>query len=176
MGAGGAALGLQAAGGAVGAYGAMESGRAQAAYYGFLGSQNRIQAQMAKATGERQASDIEQAAGYDQEIMARNAAKVMGAQRAAFAANGIAGSVTAQDITNDTLDKAALDREAVRFNADSKANAARLAGANAAFNYQTQSAEDAMAGTNAMSAARWNAAATVLGSGGSLASQWYRMN
>lgn len=177
MGAGGAfaaAMGLQAAGGAVGAYGSMAMGKAQASYYGFLSNQSRLEGTLAKAAGERQAADIEKSAGYTEEILARNESKAMGAQRAAFAANGIAGSVTAQDIAKSSMTAAELDKEAVRFNADSKARAAVLQGDMAAFNYDSQATGYELAGANAMTAGKLNATATALGTSGSLASEWYR--
>jgi hypothetical protein len=167
-------MGLQAVGGAVGAYGAMQQGRAQASYYGFLANQSRLESGLATATADRQAADTEKAASYTEEIMARNESKALGAQRAGFGANGIAGSVTAQDITKSTMDAAELDKQAVRFNADSKANAAKIQGAMSAFNYDSQATGYDMAGKNALTASKYNATATILGTSGSLASQWYR--
>jgi hypothetical protein len=176
MGAGAAAAGLMAGGGILGAYGSIQSGRAQSAYYGYLAGQSKIESGLVKAQGERAASDTETAAAFEQRIMARNQAKTMGAQRAAFAANGIAGSVTAQDITKDTIDKADLDMEAVRFNADTRASAER-AGANfQSMDLMGRAGGDEFAGRSAASAGRIGAYSSVLGAGGSLASMWYRSN
>lgn len=172
--AAGAVVGMQAVGGAVGAYGALQQGKSQAAYYAFMGNQANQEAGLAEAVGDRRAADTEKAASFSEDIAARNEAKALGGQRAAEGANGIGGSVTAQNIASDTIDKAELDKEAIRFNADTKASAAKTDAAMSAYGLRTQASEDQIAGTDAVDASRLNAASSILGSAGSLASMWYR--
>lgn len=174
--AAGAAAGLQVAGGAMGAYSALQMGKTQASYYAFMGNQATAEAGLATAVGENQAENTEKSAAFSEEIAARNATKALGAQRAAEGANGIGGSVTAQNIASSTIDKSELDMEAIRFNADTKSSSQRTNAALTAYGLNTQAGEDAIAGTNSVDASRLNAASSILGSGGSLASMWYRKN
>jgi len=77
-------------------------------------------------------------------------------------------------VEKSAMNTSALNLEAVRYNADTKAKSQVEAGELGALNYSMNASMDELAGANAKIAGNMNAVGTILGSGGSMASQWYR--
>jgi hypothetical protein len=174
MGAGAAAAGMIGLGAVSGAIGSVQNARAQASYFSYLSGQARLSAKLAKARGEMEARQAGDQEFYAMRDLNRRVDAARGSQAAVEAANGIAGSVTAQEIGKTTLDRAEIDREAIRYNADSKMIAARAGGDMAAFNERSQAGADDLSGGMARMAGSANAMSSILGGGGSLAAMWYR--
>lgn len=165
-----ASMGLQAAGSIFGASSSDQAGRAQAGYYRYLGQQNEFQARVVEAAGSRQAGNIQDAAAVEYGKHLRNVKQVEGAQQAAGAAAGMAGTVTAEDIARDTANKARLDELAIRYNADSQADEVLRTAGITAFNLRSEAAGQRSAATQAERTGKRQATATLLGGASTIAS------
>lgn len=172
-----AMFGLQALGGYYQAEAERQAGEAKQRYYDFLAGQNEAQAVTVQKRGEEQATAISGTSAVDESNLDRNANRVVGQQRAALGASGVtADSVTAEDISRDTSKTHALDKAALRYDADSKIWAARTAAEDTAKGLRDQAAQFRVAGANARSGADVAANASLLGSATSVADTWYRFS
>lgn len=123
--AGGLTLGSLATGasilsGAVGAYGAYQQGQSQKAMNKYQSAVMQQQQVLAQRQADANKTIVSQQGAEQSKAVARKIAIVRGAQTAAAAANGTAGSVTANDIAMDTFDIGHLDKLAVQYNANLK--------------------------------------------------------
>ncbi len=124
-------------GGIYSAYAQMQQGQMQQDMYNF-------QADQILQQGEEQAKAVR-----------KQGRQVLASQQAAMAANGMAlDSVTADDISYDTLKQSSLDELLIKYNANVNAFQAR------------------QAGKNAKTAARINATNTLIGSATQVADSW----
>ncbi len=166
---GAAGVATQAAGGLFAAYGANEEGKAQKRYYDYMAAQDEQAAVRTIQQGEVQ-SGLFQDKGLDEtKIFKDKTAQTFGAQDAASAASGVAGSVTAQDVARDSFDRAKMDELAIRYNADSGSWAAKTEAANKAWELRQSAAGKKAAGKNARYAGKMNAISSLLGSAGQVA-------
>lgn len=157
-------VGTQIAGGVYSAYGAENEGIAQEGYYRYLAGQADSNARLTELAGERQARSIKDAAHLEYGRLKRSQLQLEGSQKAALGAQGISGSVTAEDIARDTMNAERLDEMAIRFNADSQADeVVRQAQINA-IGLRTEAEGYRTAGGNARRAGRRNAYASIIGS------------
>lgn len=165
-----AAIGLQVAGSASSAYSAQQAGLAQEGYYKYVARQADSEANLAEAAGAKTAHSIEDAAAYEFSRMRRGVRQTQGAQAAALAASGNAGTTTAEDIARDTVDKARLDEMVIHYNADSQAGETLRQAGLSAYNLRSQAEGYRMAGSNARAAGDRAFVSTLLGGASSVAS------
>lgn len=164
-----AAIGLQVTGAVFGAYSAERAGLAQEGYYRYLASTAETNARLAEITGEQQARTVQDVAAQEFARLGRGVRRVEGAQRAAGAAAGISGSVTAEDIARDTEATARLEEMAIRFNADTQsAEILRQAGLSA-FNLRSEAAGFRAAGSQARAAGKRAFLSSLIGGAASAA-------
>lgn len=133
---------LQVAGAGLSAFGAIQSGQAQAAG---MEAQARL--------NERQSLIEQQSAAFDAQRERENAQRIMARQRAGYLASGVAleGSPTA--VIEDTATEAALDIAAIQYGGNLRAS-----------NYQAQAGIDRMNARSARTAG-FLSGATSLASG-----------
>lgn len=123
--AGGISLGTIATGasllsGAIGAYGAYQQGQSQKAMNKYQSAVLQQQQVLAQRQADANKTIVTNQAAEQSKAVARKIAVVRGAQEAAAAANGTAGSVTSNDIALDTFDAGHMDQLAVQYNANLK--------------------------------------------------------
>lgn len=152
--------------------------RAKQSYYGYIANTLDENAKLAELSADRNAHEVNVAAGYQKAAMIDKNRELAGSQLAAVAANGISsGSATAEDITRDTARQQRLDMMALDYNASAKATAIKLAGKTDAYNFRTQAAGQRLAGVNAAyegniekASIRQNRTSSLLGGAFSIAS------
>ncbi len=131
MGAAGGAVAIKALGDIGGAIVTAQqqraAGLARQGYFEFIARQAQGQANLAEIRGVQQSRAIQDAAAKNFTRFQRNIKRARGAQAAAIAASGLAGTVTAQDIALDAEASNRLDELAIRFNADSQSDEVLLA-------------------------------------------------
>lgn len=170
---GAAAIPLIVAGGAYSAYQQGQAGKAQASYYSYLGKTAQANAGIAIAKGEATRRAIGAQEFDEQQRLSRGIRQTVANQKAAMV-NGVgATSRSAQDIVSDTLTKGNLDEMALRYNADLRARNAMIGADAEAFNYESQAGGYSVAGKNAIAGAKAGQISTLLGTAGSVASNWY---
>jgi hypothetical protein len=166
---------MQAIGVAQQAVSASNQGKASQAYYQFLASQNEKQVPQIQKAANLNTETVVSAAGREETNLNRGASALEGAQKATEAASGVyGGSGTAADVARDTASKVALDRAAIRENANLRTRAIATGAANEVTALKTQADSFRMAGDNAAVAGRTNAISSVLGGATQVASSWYR--
>lgn len=169
-----AAIGLTAAGGAYSAYQANEAGKASGSYYSYLAETARTNAKLALASGKSATEQI----GYQEKEQDRQLQEgirsTVGAQKAALVTGAGIGSKTGEQVVKDTLNKGNLDEMALRYNAALRTKNAKIGAESNAFNFDNQAFGNEMAGSNARAIGRTNATSSILATGGSVASMWYR--
>ena len=79
------------------------------------------------------------------------------------------GSKTAEQVVSDTINKAEMDEEVLRYNTDLKMKNVLLKSKAEAMNYRAQAGAYEVAADNAKSASKWKAASTILGGASSTA-------
>ena len=115
------ALALTATAGGMKAYGQYKQGIDQQKYYQYLADTSRTQGEYAYRTGMRQAELTQDEAKFKDKLDRTNVAQFASNQQARLIANGIdLSSVSAADISSDTMSKAQMDRLLTRYNADSQ--------------------------------------------------------
>lgn len=164
------ALVLQTASGIGQAFSEKAASRAEAGYMDLLAQFAEGNARLVELAGERQASNVKDAAAFKFRSLLRDNARIRGTQRAAFAAKGTSGTVTAQDIARDTDARAQLDEDALRFNADSASEEILRTAGIEAFNLRTQAGGHRVAARNRRRAGDRAFFGTLLGTATSVAS------
>jgi hypothetical protein len=155
IGTSGFALGATALSGAVGAYGAIQSGRAQSAQAKYQSAVERNNATIAGW----QAEDATQRGKIEEQRQRLQTARLRGAQRAGMASNGVEiGSGSSLDVLMDTAQLGELDALTIRSNAEREAYGLRTQQSN----LTAQSALTSMAGRNAKTASYISAGSTLL--------------
>lgn len=170
-----AVLGLQAIGTAQAASAANTAGQSKNAYYQYMAAQNLTQANAVKTTADQNIGIVQSAAGREETNLNRTVATTEGAQKSGMAANGVwGGSGSAGDVINDTENKAALDRAAIRTNANLKVGAIAKGATDTSVALTTQAGQYEAAGGDAATAGRTNAFTSVLSGATQMASNWYK--
>ena len=165
-----AAIGLQVGGSLFAADNARRTAAAQSGYYRTLANQADNSAMLAEVSGERQATNVKDAAAATYAQHLRGSKQLTGAQRAVAGAAGISGSVTAEDIARDTANKMSLDEMAIRFNADSTADEVLRNAGLTAMNLRADAGNYRMSGDEAMIAGKLNSYTSLIGGAASVAS------
>lgn len=174
MGAAVAAAGVAGAGGLFSAYEAGQAGKAQAGYYSYLANTSKINAGLALATGEERTKEIGAQEFQQVQGLQRKISQTIGAEKAAVVTGAGAGSRTAQDIVNDTMEKGNLDEMAVRYNAAIATKDVQIGARSQAMNYNLQAGGYNIAGGNAAAASRLNQVSSLLGGASSVSNIWER--
>jgi len=116
-----AALSLTAAAGGMKAYGQYQQGIEQQKYYQYLADTSRTQGEYEYRTGMRESELTQDAASFESKQEKIRTTQFASSQKAKLIANGVdLSSVTAQDISTDTMSKAQMDQLLIRYKADSK--------------------------------------------------------
>lgn len=157
------ALGASLLSGAVGAYGAYQQGQSGKAMNDYQSKVLQQQQILNQRNADANSTIVANQGAAESRAVARKTAITMGAQAATAAANGTAGSVSANDIKVDTFDTGHLDQLAVQYNADVKNWGIEngLQGEN--WNLGVESDQYNMAGANAEKAGYINAGASLIG-------------
>jgi hypothetical protein len=149
---GGAGNILGIAGGLFKAIQGVRAGDAEASYYNFMAGQY-----------DQQADAIMDQAHRDAVLLQRNAERIAATQRAGLATGGMGASQSAIEVLSDTAAQAALDVEAIKYNANLKAREAR-----------NQAYLQRLAAKNAKAAGRMSGISDLIGTAGQVADFWYR--
>lgn len=173
--AAGTAITSGVVGAGVSAYGQYQSGLAQQKMYQYQQQQQTLQANYDVSVGEAQSQSIEETGSLQNKQLVQNQAQLEGSQKAAEGAQGIGGSVTAQNITTSTFTKEQMDQQMLRYNTDIKAQSAREQAAGEAWGANTTAGQDALAATNAKVGGEYNAAGSLLSGAMSVASTAVRI-
>ncbi|MBN2453748.1 MAG: hypothetical protein JXB40_05775 [Candidatus Omnitrophica bacterium] len=158
---------LAAASGGMSMYGAYQQGQTQDAYYKYLAESNELEAQAAEKTAETQSTLAQDEAARKAKELKGEVSRVEGAQKAAMAAMGLTG-VTAEDVLVDTTNRAKLDADNIRYNADIQSWMANKEGAERAWSLRNQGTLFGFAGKQAKRAAMINMTSTLLGTASSI--------
>jgi len=156
-----AAIPLIVAGGAIGAIGAIRAGNVAQQQAEAQAAADRANAAQAEQNAQ---ISLQQAAAKEsqQRVQAR---QVLGAQRAAIAQNDIGWGGTAADIMSQSAASAELDALNIRYQGDIEARGFRYQSAMDTYNAK----QAQIAGANAKTSSYFNAAGSILGAGGSVA-------
>lgn len=164
-----------AAGSAIGQY---ATGKTQAAmqsnYYNFLADQAKLKSDLARQAGEQQATYAQDEGAKLGHQLKKQVDQVEAAQTTGMIAQGIElGSVTAEDIANDTLNKYKLDEMAIRYNADLKAYEAKRAAIIQSWELYGEAASMGLSGQMMSSATRLQAQSSLIGGAAQTANNAY---
>ena len=152
-------------------YGSYAQGKAQQKMNQYNADVAIRQAEIDKRNAETNITMVQDTAKSQAKLQRRNVAVIEGEQKGILAAQGVGGgSVTAADIMKTTLDTAELDRQAIRYNADSKAYAIKTGSDFNTWNLDQQSRGYNMAGKNAMRAGKINTVSSLLSGASQIAS------
>jgi len=162
------AVATAAASGGIKAYGEYQQGKSQQKYYSYLAEQNERQAEAEERTAEQKTSIVQNEAAQRAKELKGDVARVKGAQKAAMAVMGIGGSVTEEDILKDTTNKAWLDEQNIRYNADVTSWSIKKETAERDIALRNQSVLFRLAGKQARQAAAINMTSTILGTASSI--------
>lgn len=161
----------------VSAYSSYSQGQAQKKMNQYNADVAAQQAKIEAKTAETNITMVQNEAAEEAKIQRRNLAAVRGEQKGILAASGVWGdSVTATDIEKTTLDTAELDREAIRYKADSKSFALKTGSDADIWNLKTQEGMYSMAGKNAARAGNIGAASSLLEGASKVANFTYKGN
>jgi len=168
------AVGMQGLSGLNAAQQQRAAGKASEDYMGFLAGQAEINAKLAIARGERESRDAQDKGAFDARRLAEQVDAQHATTKVALAANGIAlNSVTAEDLTNDTITRAGMDEMMIRYNADSRSKDAIDEAKFEAEQLASDARIKRIDGAAAAKASLYGAQATLLGTAGNAASTWY---
>lgn len=171
-----AIMGMQAVSTGVSAYGQYQQGVAQQKMYNAQADAAAQQGQQVLKTAEMQTKAIQDTAKVQGKRQAESSAQALASQKAAMAAMGMdPSSVTAADITMDTVNKTKLDENLIRYNADVKSWETETAAANDNWALQTQSDQYRIAAKNAKTARNINVFSTLLGGAAQTGMAGYQM-
>lgn len=163
------------AGAATGALGKEQQGQDQAQYYNNLAETADKQQGLIDQETAAQNTATQTAASVQATRQANQAKEISGAQKAAMAANGTAGgSVSSEQVGEDTITKADMDAALIQYNANAKVTAANNQAAVEKWNLQTQSAGYRQGAENSIVAGNTAAVSSLLGGVGNVADTWGR--
>ena len=164
------------AGGVTSAVGSYQQGQAQKKMNQYSAEVAAQQTMLTQRTADTNITLVQGQAAEASKQERRNLAMLEGEQKGILAAQGVGGgSVSAADIASSTFNTAELDRQAIRYNADSKAWGIRNNADFETWNLGNQKNQFLMAGKNAATAGTINAGASLLNTASSVANS-YAMN
>ena len=148
---------------AITTYGSYSASQAQKKMNQYNADVAAQQAMIEKRTADTNVTLVQDQAKEAAKQQRRNLAMLEGEQKGMLAAQGVGGgSVTEADIMESTLDTAELDREAIRYNADSRSWAIKEGANFGAWDLANQSNQYTMAGKNAARAGNIGTTASLL--------------
>lgn len=163
-----ALIGTAAAGG-LQAYGQYQQGKSQNSYYQYLAGQSKLDAQASYDRAMKQSELIGDTATIQNKNLALKTAELSATQKAQLAASGVdLSSVSAQDLTMDTMTKAKMDEMMIRRNANLNSWETEEKGRLDLWQGEQRAKQYSYAGKDAKHAAKINAAATLLGTAASV--------
>lgn len=160
-------------GGVVSADQQQQAGRREQEYLNYLADE-----------AEEQIGEVRQARAVERRLITENASResasfrqqvesLQGTQRATAAAQGLSfGSVTAEDIANDTVNRAVMDEMYIRYNADVQKYMSQQEEEASVRDLERRAQGYRMGGANAAAAGGANATTTLLGTAGQVANNW----
>ena len=160
-------------GGGISAYGQYQQGQAQKRMYNYQAAVAQEQARQAELTAATNVKLTQFQASQDAKQLRRKYSLVYGTQKASLAAQGISGSVTAEDIQTDTLNTEIEDLDNIRYNADLKSWNIKNQAAGEAWGLRTQANQFTYAGKNAAKAGTVGMAGTIFSTAGQAATSGY---
>ena len=164
------ALSATAAAGGAKAYGQYQQGIEQQKYYQYLADTSRTQGEYEYRVGIRESELTQDAASFKARLEKRNTAQFASSQRAKLIANGISlDSVTAADISSDTMSKAQMDQMLIRYNADSKSHSQVTGAQYKRWAGEVSAVGNEQAGRQAKASGKRQAFTTLLATAGTLA-------
>jgi hypothetical protein len=152
-----------------------QAGKNSSAYYDYLARNAKTNAGLATASAKANVEELGTQEEMEMSRLGKNVRGAIGSQKAALVTGAGLGSKTAEQIINDTLQKGNLDEAAIRYNSAMKQKNAMLSGKAAAFNFESEAGSYSLAGRNALNASKINQLSSILGTGRSVASMWYKM-
>lgn len=156
------------------AYGAHEEGVAQRKQFQFQSDMATVQQQLAVRNAEQNTTLVQLQAADQSKQAAAKARAIAGAQTVAGAANGTAGSVTANDISLDTFDTAKLDQLNIQYNANLKSWGIKENLGGELWNLDAMKQQYSFAGKNAVRASNIKVASTIIGTASQMATAGIR--
>ena len=142
----------------------IKEGQAQKRYYNALADTARSQGEAKQAADQKQAEIAEDVGAQQVKTSNIQGAETLGSQRTALAANQISGSGSAQDILLSSLNKQKTNEANLKYNADTKAWSFETEGNYAKWEGDIQGSQYDIAGKQALSASKRQAAVTMLSS------------
>lgn len=170
-------LATQAVSGGYSAYQAATAGYAKSDYYKFIAKQADQMAEAVTGQGELTAGLAQKQGAIQAKQVDSQGKQILGKQVAAFAANGVdGGSVSAQDVAQDSINKTNQDQDTIKYNADQASFQARTNAEMQSMQYKSKANMDRISAGNAEAEGNTNAINSILGTATSVASSWYKMN
>ena len=164
---------LALAGGVASAWGAYQKGVTTQAYNNAQAAINEAQADRILATSEINRHMVQDTAKEQGKILTTSHSKALSTQKAAFAAAGLgSGSVTAETLAMSSYDKAKMDENALRYNADMESWAIQTEAEDSAAALRSEAVMNRQAGKNARKAGMINAFSSLLGSASQFSSNF----
>lgn len=161
---------LAIVGGVTNAWGQYQSGVMAQAYNNAQAAINEAQADRVLATAEINKNMVQDTAKEQGKILTTAHSKALATQKAAFAAAGLgSGSVTAETLAMSSYDKAKMDENALRYNADMESWAIETEAQDTASALRSEAGMYRLAGKNAKKAGTINAFSSLLGSASQVA-------
>lgn len=164
-------VGLNAFSGLFSAGMSIAQGNSTANYYNFLAQQSEANIQFQKETEKMQATAIGNQAANQGAILAKQQNQFNAASTAQAAAQGIAGSVSQQDVMQSNLTQERLDELAIRYNADQAILSSRLQSKTAILQQQQQRDAHKAAAANASAEGWINGITKLISTGADVATQ-----
>jgi alpha-amylase/alpha-mannosidase (GH57 family) len=165
-----------AAAGATSAYGQYQQGREQNKYYQYLAGQSQLEGAAALERSLKQSGMIQDSAKETNKIKGIEKAELSSSQKAAMAASGVdLSSVSAQDLTLDTMTRAKMDEMMIRRNANLNSWQTEEEGKYAKWEGDQQARQYSYAGKQAKKAGNIQAFSTLLGTAATMGMGAYDM-
>ncbi|MCP4372963.1 MAG: hypothetical protein GY797_33380 [Deltaproteobacteria bacterium] len=170
-------MGMQMVGGIMSASAQANGERANAKYYESLASTNEEQAVKIMDAAEIQQKYVVTSSAKETKKKREEFKRTIGSQKVVFASNGIGGgSVTAQDVAFDSLERSAEDEDLIRYNADVTATEIFRGSEFQADQLRTQAKHYRTAAKNTRAGIGANTAANLIGTGAQVGSRIIQLN
>ena len=154
-----------------------EEGKATRNYYNLQADTAEKNADIVEMQADRKVSNIQDKAALETRKFDDQVKSLEGSQRVAMAASGMgAGSVSAEDITRDTMSKAALDKALIRYNADMESDNTTREAKFEAGNMRIQAKQLRYAGKMAQKSAKMNSYTSLFNTATQTGTNWMLFN
>ena len=157
-------------------YGQMQAGRSAQRRNEYEAQLAERQSELVRRTAEQNKTLEQIKAAGESKILAGKTAELAGTQKATLAAKGTGGSVTAADISADTITKSQADQMAIRYGADITSWGIEEEAKTNEWMLKNRAKQFRAAGKNAVAASNIAAMGTLLNSATSVANASYYRN